>query len=134
MLFLVPLINIEKLKLKVTRMLLPKSYFVSSKGYDQLPVNQCAICHDSSSNDSGSLNQLQDYTVHNPYRTNCGHVYCYYCIQAKLSIFGDEWPCLRCGERVESIEKLIEKIDDNRTEESFDDLADRESRSGSTEK
>lgn len=106
LLFLVPLINIEKLKMKIMRTLLPKSYLVSSKGFDQLPVNQCAICHDS---ESTNTNQIVDLSVHNAYITQCGHQYCYYCIQTKLSVFGDEWPCLRCGEKVVSIEKYIER-------------------------
>ncbi|KAG0164202.1 peroxisome assembly protein (Peroxin-2) [Apophysomyces sp. BC1034] len=118
LLFLVPLINVEKLKLRLTRMLLPKSYLVSSKGYDQLPETQCAVCHDNASNSNPTtpLGQVQDYTVHNPYRTNCDHLYCYYCIQSKLAIFGDEWPCLRCGEKVERIEKFIEKVEEEEDE------------------
>ncbi|KAL0090999.1 Pex12 amino terminal region-domain-containing protein [Phycomyces blakesleeanus] len=118
LLFLVPLINIEKLKLRVTRMLFPKSYMVSSKGYDRLPVNQCAICHDNSSADThtGAIGQAQDYTVHNPYKTNCGHTYCYYCIQTKVSVFGGEWPCLRCGEKVEDIDKVEDKVEGDESE------------------
>lgn len=116
LLFLVPLINVEKLKLKLTRMLLPKSYLVSSKGYDQLPRNQCAVCHDSASTETDQM-QVLDFTVHNPYQTNCGHIYCYYCIQSKLSVFGDEWPCLRCGERVVSIVKRLEKVDEDKDED-----------------
>ncbi|KAI8099322.1 uncharacterized protein BX664DRAFT_18741 [Halteromyces radiatus] len=108
-------------------MLLPKSYLVSSKGYDKLPDNQCAICHDNSSssdtsNDgtSAPIGQVQDYSVHNPYKTSCGHVYCYYCIQSKMVVFGDEWPCLRCGEKVESIHKLVCKVEDTDDEEKLD--------------
>ncbi|KAI8350879.1 Pex12 amino terminal region-domain-containing protein [Choanephora cucurbitarum] len=100
LLFLVPLINIEKLKMRLMRTLLPKSYLVS-KGYDQLPAHQCAICHDQQ--------VTQDMTVHNPYQTNCEHLYCYYCIQSKLAIFGDEWPCLRCGEKVTQIQPYLDK-------------------------
>ncbi|KAI7885942.1 Pex12 amino terminal region-domain-containing protein [Mucor mucedo] len=123
LLFLVPLINVEKLKMKMMRMLLPKSYLVSSKGYDKLPNNQCAICHDSASNHSGPIGQIQKLSVHNAYETNCGHQYCYYCIQSKLSVFGDEWPCLRCGEKVTTIHKHIEKIEDKPVlEESYVEL------------
>lgn len=117
------MINIEKLKLKLMRTLLPKSYLISSKGYDKLPENQCAICHDnasSSSNDTSTdvpLGQLQDYSVHNPYQANCGHTYCYYCIQSKIAIFADEWPCLRCGEKVDSIQKLVCKVEDTNKDE-----------------
>lgn len=116
-----PLINVEKLKLRLMRTLLPKAYLVSAKGYDQLPENQCAVCHDnSSSSDSGPIGQVRDYTVHNPYKADCGHVYCYYCIQSKLAIFGDEWSCLRCGERVSTATKVINKVEleeDNTIEE-----------------
>lgn len=102
LLFMVPLINVEKLKMKIMHNLLPKSYLISSKGYSQLPTNQCAICHDNGNNTT------EDYNVYNPYETNCGHQYCYYCIQSKLSITGNEWYCLRCGERVTDIKKFIE--------------------------
>jgi peroxin-2 len=126
--FLVPLINIERLKMKLMRMLLPKSYLVSSKGYDQLPVNQCAICHDSTSSENpGPIGQVQNFTVHTPYETNCGHQYCYYCIQSKLSVFGDEWPCLRCGEKVSEIHKHIEIVEDKPAiEESYIELEEEE--------
>ncbi|KAI8326887.1 Pex12 amino terminal region-domain-containing protein [Blakeslea trispora] len=100
LLFLVPLINLEKLKMRMMRTLLPKSYLVQN-GYDQLPSHQCAICHDQQ--------KTQDMTVHNPYQTNCCHLYCYYCIQSKMAIFGDEWPCLRCGEKVTQIEPFLDK-------------------------
>ncbi|KAI9480440.1 MAG: hypothetical protein EXX96DRAFT_180458 [Benjaminiella poitrasii] len=99
--------------MKLMRTLLPKSYLVSSKGYDQLPRHQCAVCHDASSSENNNLplGQVQNFSVHNPYETNCGHLYCYYCIQSKISIFGDEWPCLRCGEKVTDIHKYIEKVE-----------------------
>lgn len=108
------------------RMLLPKSYLVSSKGYDQLPEHQCAICHDNSSTENQQIGQVQNFTVHNPYVTNCGHYYCYYCIQSKLSIFGDEWPCLRCGEKVSKIEKHIEKVDNDDEKKAIDTTSEKQ--------
>lgn len=112
-------------------MLLPKSYLISSKGYDQLPEQQCAICHDNSTAENSQVGQVQSFTVHNPYVTNCGHHYCYYCIQSKLSIFGDEWPCLRCGEKVSTIEKYIEKVDNDEKliDASFDNIDKEEAES-----
>lgn len=112
--------------MKLMRMLLPKSYLVSSKGYDQLPTNQCAICHDNTAASDGPIGQVQNFAVHNPYETNCGHQFCYYCIQSKLAVFGDEWPCLRCGEKVENIHKYIEKVEDKKVEESFIELEEEE--------
>ncbi|CAO3641615.1 unnamed protein product [Mucor hiemalis] len=136
LMFLVPLINIEKLKMKLMRTLLPKSYLVSSKGYDQLPVNQCAICHDNStSENAGPIGQVQNFTVHSPYETNCEHLYCYYCIQSKLSVFGDEWPCLRCGEKVTEIHKYIEIVEDKPAhfEESYIELDEEDAKESENE-
>ncbi|CAM0137000.1 peroxisome assembly protein (Peroxin-2) [Umbelopsis sp. WA50703] len=118
LLFLMPLINLEKLKLKVSRMLLPKSYLASSQGYDQLPAHQCAICHENStaqaanSGTSAPIGQAEDLTVHNPYAANCGHLYCYVCLKNKMTLYEGEWACLRCGERVDSMEKHIELVED----------------------
>jgi peroxin-2 len=113
-----PLINLEKLKLKVSRMLLPKSYLASSQGYDQLPDHQCAICHEKSTTDASGagtgapIGQMEDLTVHNPYSANCGHLYCYVCLKSKITLYEGEWACLRCGERVESMEKYAEIVED----------------------
>ncbi|KAI8576085.1 hypothetical protein K450DRAFT_193124 [Umbelopsis ramanniana AG] len=118
LLFLMPLINLEKLKLKVSRMLLPKSYLASSQGYDQLPDHQCAVCHEKSTNDAtgtgtgAPIGQMEDLTVHNPYVANCGHLYCYVCLKSKITLYEGEWACLRCGERVESMEKYAEIVED----------------------
>ena len=117
LLFLMPLINLEKLKLKVSRMLLPKSYLASSQGYDQLPEHQCAICHEKSTTEANNagggapVGQAEDLTVHNPYSANCGHLYCYVCLQSKITLYEGEWSCLRCGERVESMQKHVEIVD-----------------------
>lgn len=136
LLFLMPLINLEKLKLKVSRMLLPKSYLASSQGYDQLPQHQCAICHEkstaaaSNAGNGAPIGQAEDLTVHNPYAANCGHLYCYVCLKSKITLYEGEWACLRCGERVESMEKHIEIVDteDDQHEEKQESLKDESSK------
>ncbi|GAB5588404.1 peroxisome assembly protein (Peroxin-2) [Umbelopsis nana] len=136
LLFLMPLINLEKLKLKMSRMLLPKSYLASSQGYDQLPQHQCAICHEkstaaaSNAGNGAPIGQVEDLTVHNPYAANCGHLYCYVCLKSKITLYEGEWACLRCGERVESMEKHIEIVDteDDQHEEKQESLKDESSK------
>jgi peroxin-2 len=129
-----PLINLEKLKLKVSRMLLPKSYLASSQGYDQLPPNQCAICHENStaqaasSGHSARVGQAQDLTVHNPYAANCAHLYCYVCLKSKMKLYEGEWACLRCGERVESMNQHIELAVDEEKDESEDSVKEESSK------
>lgn len=45
-----------------------------------------------------------------PYRTSCGHIYCYTCIAEKMLRAADEgegpWECLRCAERVLGAERF----------------------------
>lgn len=58
---------------------------------------------------------IEDNLITNPYITNCGHLYCYYCIINKLDDYnelnggvlvdkvsddGTHWNCLRCGKPV----------------------------------
>lgn len=112
-----PLINLEKLKLYLSRALHLTSS-PSSLGNAQLPETICAICYENSSAEvvvagtAGGTNigLEEDNTVHNPYVTNCGHVYCYWCVTSKMRIYEDEWGCLRCGERVTSVSRWVEKV------------------------
>ncbi|RUP19747.1 Pex12 amino terminal region-domain-containing protein [Jimgerdemannia flammicorona] len=137
LLFLMPLINIEKLKLRLSRALLPHSYLsssASSLGYAQLPLHICVICHENSSAGATTLagtgggihvGLQEDTTVHNPYITNCGHVYCYWCVSSKMGVYEGEWGCLRCGERVTTVEKWAEKVlqeGEEREEEIMNDI------------
>ncbi|KAI9205756.1 Pex12 amino terminal region-domain-containing protein [Polychytrium aggregatum] len=90
LLFLVPFVNLQKLKNKLARALFREPAV-------QLPDHMCAICH--------SLNRTSS-AIHTPFVTNCGHVYCYYCI--KSSILSDSsYPCPRCGATVVSIKPQI---------------------------
>ncbi|CAG8548082.1 7519_t:CDS:2 [Ambispora gerdemannii] len=51
--------------------------------------------------------------LNNPYETNCGHKYCYYCIKSKLIFEDGTWQCLRCGEEVKSVQRAIEIVNDD---------------------
>lgn len=103
--------------------------------YKFLPERVCAICYENnvlkdtlsnigSTTASGSGTtaastatsianiSMDDNLITNPYETNCGHLYCYFCIVSKLEIQNElnqgtdskdksYWNCLRCGEMVE---------------------------------
>jgi peroxin-2 len=95
-----------------------------------VPVDECAICYEGA---TASLNiadparalgddiQLQSplavtrsepptHPLVTPYRTSCGHVYCYTCIAEKMLRAADEgggpWECLRCGNPVLGAERF----------------------------
>ena len=106
-----PLISLRKLKNLLKRKLLPESY---SKTHilDFLPTHICAICHENQS----ALNASMSSKVHNPYETNCGHKYCYFCIKTKLIQEGGTWQCLRCGAEVKEIKRFLEKLVDEEEE------------------
>lgn len=50
------------------------------------------------------------HPLNTPYRTSCGHVYCYVCISDKMLRAADEagppWDCLRCREAVRGAERV----------------------------
>ncbi|KAG0325097.1 peroxisome assembly protein (Peroxin-2) [Dissophora globulifera] len=121
LMFLMPLINVSKLKRNVKRMLLPAA-LMSSNELAALPAHICAICHENN-NAPLSSGTATSTVVHNPYITNCGHVYCYYCIKTKMMI-DDEWCCLRCGMKVEAIARYVDVAEDKALEEGRDDEAE----------
>lgn len=74
--------------------------------YRNLPLLECAICHDN--NDKASRSGGRVFAtagpVTNPCITNCGHVYCYVCIATQFNIIkssGDSVSCLRCDSKLE---------------------------------
>ena len=121
--FLMPLINVSKLKRNVKRMLLPAA-LMSANELSTLPPHICAICHE---NDSGltTPGTATSTVIHNPYITNCGHVYCYYCIKTKMMI-DDEWCCLRCSTKVDKISRHIDVAPDKALEEKAEEQDEQE--------
>ena len=120
--FLMPLINVSKLKRNVKRMLLPAA-LMSGNEISALPVHICAICHENNSA-AATPGTHTSTVIHNPYITDCGHVYCYYCIKTKMMI-DDEWCCLRCGKKVDAIARNIEVAPDKALEEKTEDEPER---------
>ncbi|KAF9186759.1 peroxisome assembly protein (Peroxin-2) [Haplosporangium sp. Z 767] len=118
LMFLMPLINVSKLKRNVKRMLLPAA-LMSANELAALPAHICAICHENNNASSTTSGTPTSTVIYNPYITNCGHVYCYYCIKTKMMI-DDEWCCLRCGSKVEAIARHVEVAQDKALEDEPD--------------
>ncbi|KAI0307272.1 Pex12 amino terminal region-domain-containing protein [Multifurca ochricompacta] len=103
--------------------------------FTHLPANECAICYENASaalnvedpthvltlanpllsqSTSGShhayrKNEPPMHPLTTPYRTSCGHIYCYTCIAEKMLRAADEggsWECLRCAEPVLGAERF----------------------------
>ena len=89
LLFVIPFVNWRRIKSFWNRLSLSNTYAV-------LPESDCAICIE------------RGYTrskVRNPFETNCGHVFCYYCIRS-CTLADPHYSCLRCRTRIERIAPL----------------------------
>ncbi|KAK9718291.1 peroxisome assembly protein (Peroxin-2) [Basidiobolus ranarum] len=103
LMFLVPLVNLERLKNTVVK----KIFGGTHEGASELPAHICAICY-SNQDENGDVLSC---TLNLPYETNCGHRYCYYCIQTKLMVDPSGFSCPRCGEVVTTSHRVVEKVD-----------------------
>ena len=118
--FTLPLISIKKLLISLKSIFHINKYTKktmidgSNNIHCFLPQACCAICYKKSSENlhNGEDVSIEDNLITNPYITNCGHLYCYYCIINKLDDYnelnggvlvdkvsddGTHWNCLRCG-------------------------------------
>jgi peroxin-2 len=123
LLFILPLINLSRMRNTLGRM------FSKSNSID-LPPQICAICYQNeqaSANSnteslgmgtttSGPFSSGTGNRAVNPYVTNCGHVFCYYCLKTATMVDSD-YHCPRCLTRVEGMERWngdissVEKIE-----------------------
>lgn len=125
--FILPLLQLKKLRRMTSKMLLPyrkkarsKDEETFSSAYSNLPISQCAICHNNSEKRARSLGKtpssLSSFPITNPHVTNCGHIYCYICIATKFNAIenndGDEEGCLRCGLKLTWFEEYGSKAGD----------------------
>ncbi|KAF8272543.1 Pex12 amino terminal region-domain-containing protein [Lactarius quietus] len=98
--------------------------------FAHLPEDECAICYENATLGIADPNtalafasaiqpqprrierrdEPPPHPLTTPYRTSCGHVYCYTCIAEKMLRAADEgegpWECLRCAERVLGAERF----------------------------
>lgn len=126
--FILPLLQLKKLRRMSSKMLLPyrkkakksQDEETFSSAYSNLPISQCAICHNNSEKRARSLGKtpssLSSFPITNPHVTNCGHIYCYICIATKFNAIenndGDEEGCLRCGLKLTWFEEYGSKAGD----------------------
>ena len=85
--------------------------------YKDLPLDQCAICKENNEDMNASC------PIHIPYITNCGHIYCYYCIKSEMiNSSGNKkksiYMCPRCSVIVKDIEPYYHYDDDDDKNES----------------
>ncbi|KAI9021932.1 Pex12 amino terminal region-domain-containing protein, partial [Hyaloraphidium curvatum] len=94
LLFVLPLVNMASIRASIGRL------FSRGSTQKDLPPEMCAICYENLG--SPDLSQLSPATVavRTPYETNCGHVFCYYCVKSNLLGNNGSFPCPRCGKAV----------------------------------
>ncbi len=128
--FILPILNIGKLQKRIVKnfkkgMQLIKPMDVlqnnqeANKGpFSYLPLKTCAIAYEAAelasagrSEQGGHSSSFANTDVTNPYITDCGHIYSYVSIAAKLEDSKDDedgWTCLRCGRGVKSARPYID--------------------------
>jgi peroxin-2 len=100
--------------------------------FAHVPEDECAICYENATATLSIVNpalagdvqpqstsssylaarkaEPPTYPLVTPYRTSCGHIYCYTCVAEKMLRAADEgggpWECLRCGQPVVSAERF----------------------------
>ncbi|OLL24972.1 Peroxisomal biogenesis factor 2 [Neolecta irregularis DAH-3] len=105
LLFILPLLKLPRLKRQLEKRFIPTA---NEKGLLAfLPQRTCAICFQEQS--AGGIST----TIVNAYQADdCGHLYCYGCIVARLKLAeGDGWPCLRCGITIKEAHRWIEIVE-----------------------
>ena len=97
--------------------------------FAHLPEDECAICYENAATTLNIVGDIQPQSTSDinptsaarkgeppthplttPYRTSCGHIYCYTCVAEKFLRAADEgggpWECLRCGMPVLDAERF----------------------------
>mmetsp|Transcript_19963 Transcript_19963/g.46830 ORF Transcript_19963/g.46830 Transcript_19963/m.46830 type:complete len:290 (+) Transcript_19963:107-976(+) len=86
LLTVMPLVNVSRLRRSIARRLLPKASTRADAARAEL---SCGFCGAS------------PMTV--PTRTNCNHVFCYYCVASELMEQPKALACPHCGEQIEKL-------------------------------
>lgn len=81
--FIAPFINWIKLR----------NWTRNSSKFQNLSLDTCALCIDKG---------YKSVKITNPFKTNCNHCYCYYCVKSEI-MADSSWLCLICKSRVTSI-------------------------------
>ena len=98
--------NINRIRKQISRVMAASSSKLSNNN-DIIPESKCLFCRDEG---------RQDFNIHLPYVTSCGHVFCYYCLKYKWSQIPRENPYVwkylprlfACTVKVEGSKKLFD--------------------------
>jgi hypothetical protein len=86
--FIAPFVNWIKIR----------NWTTTSRKYRDLPEDACALCLDKG---------YKSIKITNPYKTNCNHSYCYYCVKSEM-LADSSWSCLICKSKVKSIKPKLD--------------------------
>ncbi|KAM6318363.1 LOW QUALITY PROTEIN: peroxisome biogenesis factor 2 [Aegotheles albertisi] len=95
LIYLLPLINVQKLKLKISSWCLPIAGLSNSENTLAAHCKECSLC--------GEWPTM-------PHTIGCSHVFCYYCIKSNY-LFDMYFTCPKCGSEVHSLQPLKYKIE-----------------------
>lgn len=109
LLFVLPLVNVSNIRATVGRLL------TGGTKHKDLPLDICAICYENAGSPDLSGTTHPSFAVRTPYETNCGHIFCYYCVKSNM-LANSSFPCPRCGETVVEAVKAVPKLVDTETE------------------
>lgn len=95
LIFLLPLINIQKLKAKLSSWCIPLTGAAASDSTLSSSGKECALC--------GEWPTM-------PHTIGCEHVFCYYCVKSSF-LFDMYFTCPKCGTEVHSVQPLKSGIE-----------------------
>ncbi|XP_005392125.1 PREDICTED: peroxisome biogenesis factor 2 [Chinchilla lanigera] len=90
LIFLLPLINIQKLKAKLCSWCIPLAGVPPSDRAPAASGKECCLC--------GAWPTM-------PHTIGCAHVFCYYCVKSSF-LFDMYFSCPKCGAEVQSVQPL----------------------------
>ncbi|KAJ7498773.1 Pex12 amino terminal region-domain-containing protein [Mycena latifolia] len=87
-----------------------------ANAFTSLAAPSAAAASSPESTTPGSDAEPPPHPIHTPYLASCGDIYCYACIAERMMRAADEdeeqkWECLRCGQRVESADRLVVEVE-----------------------
>jgi len=95
LIFLLPLIDIQKLKAKLSSWCIPLTGAANSDGTLATSGKQCSLC--------GEWPTM-------PHTIGCEHIFCYYCVKSSF-LFDTYFTCPKCGAEVHGVQPLKSGIE-----------------------
>eukprot|EP01132_Coremiostelium_polycephalum_P007403 gene7403-9098_t len=102
-LFIMPLINIDKLKSFIYRMFIRKST-ATTNGNNSMSTQQLQQLQQQSVLQKCPICMNEPINI--PYSADCGHLFCYYCIKTSIMI-DSSFTCPKCNSLVSNIKRYL---------------------------